>query len=264
MDHLKNFQSSFSKRKCLEMVKKVGLALAIFLIVNVSFGQSLHDFVNRGLEENDISLRLPQLDTLITIAKNNSPRLKFFDSDFEYREGLIALEKRVWLNNISLDASYGYGIFDNLNNQQIGGDPSSQTLFSSEQSRYTLGASIKLPLSLIFNRGRKIKNAKAEADKSKYQKDYAERELEQLIIRQYNELIKAHRLFFISNSIVESYKLQAVKADKDFANGVINITEYTQSQQMLNQSISAYESKRSEFLIALKSLEGTVGIKIEL
>ncbi|MDT0605793.1 TolC family protein [Croceitalea rosinachiae] len=245
------------------MMKRFGVICAIFLIVNISFGQSLNDFVNKGLEDNDISQRLPQLDTLITIAKNNSPRLKFFDSDFEYWDGQITLEKRAWLNNINLDAAYGYGIFDNLSDQQIAGDPGSQTLFSTEQSRYTVGASIKLPLSSIFNRGRKIKNAKAEADKSKYQKDFAEWELEQLIVRQYNDLIKAHRLFFISNSIVESYKVQAVRADKDFANGAINVTEYTRLQQMLNQAISAFESQRSEFLIALKSLEGTVGIKIE-
>jgi len=245
------------------MIKKGILVLALIFIAFTSHAQTINDFVNRGLEENDISQRLPQLDTLITIAKHNSPRLKFFDSDYEYWDGQIDLAKKAWLNNINLDAGYNYGIFDNLSNEQIAGDPGSQTLFSTEQSRYVVGASIKLPLSAVFNRGREIKNAKAEADKSKYQKEFAEWELEQLIVRQYNDLIKAHRLFFISNSIVESYKVQSVRADKDFANGAINVTEYTRLQQMLNQSISSFEAQRSEFLIALKSLEGTVGIEIE-
>ena len=241
-----------------------GATLAILLIANLSFAQSINDFVERGLEANDISKRLPPLDSLFTIAKDNSPRLKFFDADYEYWDGQVTLARKSWLRNINLEAAYGYGIFDNLGNQQIAGDPGSQTLFSTEQSRYTLGASIKLPLSSIFNRNREIKNAKAEADKSKFNKDYAIWELEQLIVRQYNDLIRAHRLFFISNSIVETYKVQSIRAEKDFANGVINVTEYTRLQQMLNQAISSFESQRAEFLIALKSLEGTIGIQIDI
>lgn len=239
-------------------------SLILLMGTGIVQAQSLNDFVVDGLENNDIAKNLPPLDTLIKMAKENSPRLKFFDADYEYWDGQITLARRAWLRNINLDAGYGYGVFDNLSNQQIAGDPGSQTLFSTEQSRYTVGASIKLPLSTFFNRNREIKNAKAEAKKSQHQKEYAEWELEQLIVQQYNNLLKAHRLFFINASIVESYRLQSIRADKDFKNGVINVTEYTRLQQMLNQAIRAYEAQRAEFLIAFKALEGTVGIKIEM
>lgn len=240
------------------------LFISFFLFSQNGTSQSINDFVNAGLEANDISKLLPPLDSLTEKAKLNSPRLKFFDADHEYWDGNVELEKKAWLNNINVEANYGYGIFDNLSNEQLLGDVTAgQTLFTTEQNRYTVGASIKLPLASVFNRNRKIQNAQAEADKSKYQKDYAIWELEQLIFRQYNDLIKAHRLFFISNSVVETYKVQSVRAEKDFANGIINVTEYTRLQQMLNQGISAFESQRAEFLIALKSLEGTVGIKID-
>lgn len=246
------------------MGKRFGLLSALVLITNFSFAQSINDFVKRGLEANDISKKLPPLDSLIGIAKENSPRLKFFDADYEYWSGNVTLAKRAWLQNINLDAGYAYGIFDNLSNQQIAGDPGSQTLFSTEQSRYTVGVSVKVPLSSIFNRNREIKNARAEADKAQYSKDFAVWELEQLIVQQYSDLIKAHRLFFISNSIVETYKVQSIRAEKDFANGVINVAEYTRLQQMLNQAISSFESQRADFLVAIKALEGTVGIKIEI
>lgn len=237
--------------------------IALLLFTFTGNSQSINDFVKKGLEMNDISRLLPPLDSLMDKAKGNSPRLKFFDADHEYWDGTVELERRAWLNNINIEAGYGYGIFDNLSMQQLAGDVTAgQALFTTEQSRYTVGASIKLPLASVFNRNRKIKNAQAEADKSKYQKDYAIWELEQLIVRQYNDLIKAHRLFFISSSIVETYKVQSIRAEKDFTNGIINVTEYTRLQQMLNQAISAFESQRSEFLIALKSLEGTVGIEI--
>ncbi len=246
-------------------MKKYYLLLFIFFLFNqTGFSQSINDFVNKGLEANDISKSLPVLDSLIFKAKENSPRLKFFDADFDYWDGTVDLEKKAWLNNVNIEAAYGYGIFDNLSNEQLAGGPSANlALISTEQSRYTVGASIKLPLAAVFNRGRKIKNAEAEAQKSRYQKDYAIWELEQLIVRQYNDLIKAHRLLFISNSVVETYKVQSIRAEKDFANAIINVSEYTRLQQMLNQSISSFESQRSEFLIALKSLEGTVGIEIQ-
>lgn len=238
--------------------------VVLYLGTGVVHAQSLNEFVVDGLEKNDLAKNLPPLDTLIKMAKANSPRLKFFDADYEFWDGQITLARRAWLSNINLEAGYGYGIFDNLSNQQIAGDPGSQTLFSSEQSRYTVGASIRLPLSSVFNRNRDIKNAKAEAKKSQHQKEYAEWELEQLIVKQYNNLMKAHRLFFINASIVESSKLQSIRAEKDFKNGVINLADYTRLQQMLNQAIRAYESQRAEFLIAFKALEGTVGIQIEM
>jgi len=264
VDCIKNLQSSISKRKCLGMGKRFGITIAILLIANFAFAQSVNDFVQKGLEANDISKRLPPLDSLIKIGKENSPRLKFYDADFEYWDGEVALARRAWLQHINLEANYGYGIFDNLTNQQIAGDPGSQTLFSTEQSRYTLGASIKIPLSSILNRNREIKNAKAEAKKSVHQREFAVWELEQLIVKQYNDLIKAHRLFFISNSRVETFNVQSIRAEKDFANGIINVAEYTRLQQMLNQSVSLYETQRAEFLIAIRALEGTVGIKIDI
>ncbi|MEM8998922.1 MAG: TolC family protein [Bacteroidota bacterium] len=240
------------------------VSIAIFLIANLSFSQSIEDYIEKGLQEHDISKKLPPLDSLISAAKENSPRLKFFDADYEYWSGTVTLAKKAWLNNINLDASYGYGVYDNLNNQQSGGNLGNQTLSTTEQSRYVVGASIKLPLSSIFNRNREIKNARAEAEKSKFQKASAELELEQLIVKKYNDLVKAHRLLYISGSIVETYKVQSIRAEKDFANGIINVAEYTRLQQMLNQAILSFESQRSEFLVAYMSLEGTVGIALKI
>lgn len=247
------------------MGKRFGIFGAIVLIANLTMAQALNEFVERGLERNDITSRLPSIDSLIRIAKENSPRLKYFDADAKYWEGKVKVTGRSWLNSIYLDATYGYGVFDNLNNQQIAGDPlASQVLFTLEQSRYNLGVSMKMPLHAIFNRGIEVKTAKAEAERSKYEKEFAVRELEMLVTQRFHEVVRAHRMLLVSSSIVESYKLQALNADKNFTNGVIDITEYTRLQQMLNESLKTLEFQKSEYEMALSILEGIVGIKIEI
>lgn len=247
------------------MGKRFGLLGAILLIASVSMAQSLNEFVEKGFEKNDIVRRLPSIDSLIQVAKENSPRLKYFDADAKYWEGRVKVTGRSWLNSIYLDASYGYGVFDNLNNEQIAGDPlASQVLFTLEQSRYNLGVSMKMPLHAIFNRGIEVKTAKAEVERAKYEKEFAIRELEMLVTQQFHEVVRAHRMLLVSSSVVESYKLQALNADKNFTNGIIDITEYTRLQQMLNQSLKTLEFQRSEYEMALSALEGIVGIKIEI
>ncbi len=245
------------------MRKNWGILL-IFLILQTAAGQSINDFIEKGLKENDISKKLPPIDTLIYMAKEYSPFIKVTISEQQYRDGVVSDEQRAWLEYINLEAGYNYGIFDNLSNAQIAGDPGSQTLFSTEQSRYNVGVSLRLPLSAIINRRAKIKSAKGEAEKARFETQVAEVELEQKVVELYNDLLKTHRLFFISGSIVDNFRVQSIRAEKDFANGIINVTEYTRLQQMMNQATMNFELQRSEFISSVMALESIIGADLNI
>ncbi|TXN37207.1 TolC family protein [Flagellimonas hymeniacidonis] len=245
------------------MRKNWGILL-IFLVLQTAAGQSINDFIEKGLKENDISKKLPPIDTLIYMAKEYSPFIKVTISEQQYRDGVVSDEQRAWLEYINLEAGYNYGIFDNLSNAQIAGDPGSQTLFSTEQSRYNVGVSLRLPLSAIINRRAKIKSAKGEAEKARFETQVAEVELEQKVVELYNDLLKTHRLFFISGSIVDNFRVQSIRAEKDFANGVINVTEYTRLQQMMNQATMNFELQRSEFISSVMALESIIGADLNI
>ncbi|MEP3385174.1 MAG: TolC family protein, partial [Flavobacteriaceae bacterium] len=169
-----------------------------------------------------------------------------------------------WLEYINLEAGYNYGIFDNLSNSQLAGDPGSLALFSTEQSRYNVGVSLRLPLSAIINRRARIKSAKGEAEKARFETRVAEVELEQKVVELYNDLLKTHRLFFISGSIVDNFRVQSIRAEKDFGNGIINVTEYTRLQQMMNQATMNYELQRSEFISSVMALESIIGADLNI
>ena len=126
-------------------------ALLLLLLCQLSWGQSINDFIEKSLKENDIAKKLPPIDSLVAMAKEYSPFVKVTVSEQQYRDGVVSAEQRAWLEYINLEAGYNYGIFDNLSNAQIAGDPQSQALFSSEQSRYNVGVSLRLPISAIIN-----------------------------------------------------------------------------------------------------------------
>ncbi|MEM9648052.1 MAG: TolC family protein [Bacteroidota bacterium] len=246
------------------MKKNQLVFLLLVLFCHLSFGQSINDFIEKSLKDNDIAKKLPPLDTLVAMAKDYSPFIKVTVSEQQYRDGVVSAEQRAWLQYINLEAGYNYGIFDNLSNSQIAGDPQSQTLFSTEQSRYTVGVSLRLPLSAIVNRRARILSAKGEAEKARYETQVAEVELEQKVAELYNDLLKSHRLFFISGSIVDNFRVQSIRAEKDFANGVINITEYTRLQQMMNQATMGFELQRSEFISSVMALENIIGAELNI
>ncbi|MEO0507124.1 MAG: TolC family protein [Bacteroidota bacterium] len=238
--------------------------LLIFFFAQLVSAQSITAFIEKGLEENDISKKLPPLDTLIQMAKDFSPFIKVTISEQQYRDGVVSAEQRAWLEYINLEAGYNYGIFDNLSNQQIAGDPQSQTLFSTEQSRYNVGVSIRLPLSAIINRRARILSAKGEAEKARFETRVAEVELEQKVQYLYNTVLKNHRMYYVSNSIVDSYRVQSLRAEKDFSSGIINVTEYTRLQQMLNQATMNFELHRSEFIASVMALENIIGAELDI
>nr|WP_299340724.1 TolC family protein [Allomuricauda sp.] len=245
------------------MTKYWGILLILLTLQTIK-AQSINDFIEKGLRENDISKKLPPLDTLISMAKEYSPFIKVTVSEQQYRDGVVSFEQRAWLEYINLEAGYNYGIFDNLSNSQIAGDPQSQQLFSSEQSRYNVGVSVRLPLSAIINRRARILSAKGEAEKARFETQVAEVELEQKVVELYNNLLKHHRMFFISGSIVDNFRVQSLRAEKDFANGVINVTEYTRLQQMMNQATMNFELQRSEFVSSVMALENITGADLNI
>ena len=244
--------------KCIAM-------LLLLLLCNVALGQDIDEFIAKNLEKNDITKVLPSLDSLIALAHEKSPELKYRDADQKYWKARQRLAQTRWLDYFYLEAVYSYGIFDNLTASQISGNPqSSQTLFSTKQDRYTFGPSLKIPISAILNRKNTIRSAKAEAERSIYEKEIDKANLRELVISRYSALIKAHRLLFVYGSIVDTYKIQSLRAETEYKNGIISVPEFTRLSQMLNEAIVAHEAQKTELSLAVLLLEEVVGVKLNI
>jgi outer membrane protein TolC len=241
----------------------------IFAVVIICFGcnfsskgQTYDELLELTFSGKDISERLPPLAELQEKALENSPTVQYFEAEVAVKNLQIKAEKRAWMRSMGIETGAKYGLFDNLVlTQDL--DYNDLATSTTEQTRYYLGFYAKIPLSDIIDKSN-IKTAIAESDKLKYLRAARIQELRELIIVRYNNVVKEYRGMVIKLNAVENYRVQQMRADEDFKNGVINVYEKARLEDMLSKSVIELEEAKLDFLTAFQVLEETVGIKIIL
>ncbi|QGY45698.1 hypothetical protein GM418_19085 [Maribellus comscasis] len=247
----------------MKFFTKTGIVISLLLVwVNVIFAQTYDELLKNTSGGKDITERLPSIAELQAKAIANSPTLKYIDTDIEVKNYQIKTEKRVWMKQVGVETGAKYGLFDNLViSEDIGqGDINTQT---TEQTRYYLGVYLKLPLSSVVDKS-SINAAKSEVEKVRYQKQKSEQELNELVIKQYYSVVRAHRSIIVKANAVESYRVQMLRAKMDFENNQISVAEYSRLNDMLLNSITSLEDVKIEFEVALQLLEETIGEEIKI
>lgn len=241
------------------MNRKLKVFFLIFLMPVYLLAQ---EYGNISTQKEDIIKMLPPLRDLIDSAERNSPLLKLIEADVVIQRLKTVSLKREWMRNIGFEASvrYGYGLLDNfVLSQNFGND----LYYQNIETRYNIGVFLKIPLSNIYDRS-SIKISIKEQEKANYQLEKTLNELRQLIIVQYNNVVKAHRSLSLRTESLALYQIQAERAEKDYLNGQISISEYARLKEMLTGSLMNLEENKIEFLTALQLLQEAVGVKIEL
>jgi len=233
-----------------------------FLVFLIPVCLCAQEFSNIPSQKDDIIKMLPPLRDLIDSAERKSPLLKMVEADLVIQKLKTISSKREWMRNIGFEASvrYGYGLLDNfVISQNFGSD----LYYQNVETRYNMGVFLKIPLSNVYDRS-STKITIKEQEKAKYQLEKTLNELRQLIIVQYNNVVKAHRTLSLRTESLALYQIQAERAEKDYMNGQINISEYARLKEMLTVSLMNLEENKIEFITALQLLQEAVGVKIEL
>ena len=241
-----------------------GIFLFIILISIpfVHIAQTYNDIIDQSLRENDIIKLLPPLQSLIDSSATHSPLLKIHDSNIIIQQLRIKSEKREWMQSLGFEAGARYGLFDNLILKEDLGinDLAAST---TEQTRYNLGLFLKIPLSSLADKS-KIHIAQIEVDKLRYEKEESLRNLKQLIIVQFYNVVKAHKAMVVKTGDLEMYRVQMLRAETDYINGNLEISEYARLRDISSKSLIDLENSKIEFITALQLLQETSGIKITL
>lgn len=229
---------------------------------SITVGQVNDDAIALSLTQNDVSKEIRSLPELLLLAEQHSPKLKFYNAAINVTSIKIKSEKTAWMQHMGFDADLRYGMFDNLIlSQALGRDDYSTS--STKQTRYSTGVYFKMPISAISSRKKLIGIAEEEKEMAIYQRESAIRELRELVIVQYNNVLKFNRLMIISSQTRETFNVQCIRAEKDFINGLIPIAEYARLQEMLTRSTENYESYRAQYTTAYMLLEETIGVKLK-
>jgi len=247
----------------MKYVCSISIILAFLLIVkNDCSAQTYEQLIARSSLGIDIADRMPPLPELQEKAIENSPIFKMLDADVKIGNYKVKEEQRLWLHSFGIEGSGRYGLIDNLIITQDLGLMESATQ-TTKQGRYFFGFYAKIPLSDIIDKSN-VKTAIAERDKLQYQRAARIQELRELIIVRYNNVLKEYRGMVVKLNAVENYRVQQLRADEDFINGVINVYEKARLEDMLSKSVIELEEAKIDFLTAFQILEETVGVKINL
>lgn len=224
--------------------------------------QNGFDYLNSELEKDGIQNLIPSLEALLDSAERHSPLLKVYDSEIVIQQLKIKSEKREWMESLGFQAGARYGLFDNLILKETL-DIEDLAVSTTEQTRYDIGIFLKIPLSSIADKSN-IQIAKEEGNRLKFQKLNTLSELRKLVIIQYNNVIKAQKKLLINSQQVETYKIQMIRAEKDYENGIIDIAEFSRLNNLYTTALINREDTKVEFITALQLLRETTATNIHL
>ena len=63
---------------------------------------------------------------------------------------------------------------------------------------------------------------------------------------------------------VEVYSVQMIRAEKDYENRQIEVSEFARLHDLSSRALANLEESKAEFATALQILQETVGVKIKL
>ncbi|MBK6345585.1 MAG: TolC family protein [Bacteroidales bacterium] len=212
----------------------------------------------------DISKKLPPLEILIDSAIVNSPQLIYSDQQLMINESKLRSKRIEWTRNVGLQANVGYGNLFNYATSSTGSIDPIPVASSSSQTQYTTAFYINLPFSTIADRRNQLRLARSEIIQAESLILSLKSEIRQIVITQYNNLILKQRLLSIKAKNLETVKMSMEMREKEFLNGVIPLTEYTNISSSLSDLETGFENARMEFLTAYMILEEIVGIRFNL
>jgi outer membrane protein TolC len=213
------------------------------------------------LELNNATLKLLPLQSLIDSALIHSPLLKQQDALISKKELLAQIEKRNWMNTLSLTGSAAYGTGNNLSltNQ---GPVLTNTLTTQTTVFYNAGITFYLPIATIFNTKLKIKAAQEEVSYQQNKKEEVEQSIKQSVIAGYQELLLLDKKIALKTSKVNSYYVSKDLAYEQMRNGIIDVTDYNEVIEKYNAALIELEETKSQLSTSFYLLEILVGCKI--
>ncbi len=204
----------------------------------------------------NIAQQLLPLDTIIQIAYDNSPSLKYYSTLIKVRK---YNKKYVWAMSFKdLSVFYNYSIGD----QQIfvtGTTPVDNTQFANG---YRFGVNLQLPLSTLLGHFPRMKQARAEVEASRWRKEEIRLEIKREVQRLYVNMIEGQRKLNIRTADAQVALMASQVAEEELAEGRIPPHEYSRIRNIYAIAASNVELERANFLRAFFDLEALVGVKM--
>ena len=248
------------KNSCFILNSKIR-ATIVFVIVGFSFTAKTQDAPIFDPLNEDIIEKLQPLSALIDSAIVNDPYVRFRDLQVVVNQCKLKAEKSYWLRNLGVQSDVRYGTFNNFSTNTAEGQNPDIFATQTSQINWGIGAFIKFPILDLLNRRNQVTLAKTEIEQAESMSRFQQNEVRQLVIKQYNELVLKQKILKIKAKYLALISANNLLVEKEFQNGVADLSEYTRISGIYFSAQTEFEVARIEFITAYMLLEEIVGFK---
>ena len=208
-----------------------------------------------------LDILFPPLTDLIDSAMKHNNMIRFRDKGIEVKEASLESARTYWWRNMGIQADTRYGTFDNFSTNIDNGQSTSLFFTNSKQFNYGVGAYLKFPVYDLINRKNQMKLARSELEQAISLSEAQRDELEQQIIRLYNELLMRQKILKIRARSLGNAKVNMEMTEKEFRNGIVPVTEYVRISDIVHRVETDYETAKAEFNTAYMLMENLTGLR---
>jgi outer membrane protein TolC len=251
------------------MKKNIIKVVSVFILfLCTTFTAQSQAFQSIEIVNDTISAdqRIPSVEEFIQSALKNSPLLKIPDVEMQQIFEKIKIEKKKWSDYLYVDGIVRYGLNDQLIvNGQTGASTTNYTLNSAnKQLTYYGGLSIKLPLSDLLSKKSQLKILNYSLKESKFRKEQTEQEITNIVIEEYYKLIKLNQILQVYLNVMQTLKISYLKAQKDVANGLMEINDYASIVISKGKAEEGYYNAQNDYYAQYRKIQVLTGLNLNL
>lgn len=210
---------------------------------------------------DDITKKIPELEELINAAIENSHKLKYLQNQVKLSNYNLKTSRRDWTKFFYLAGNVSEGSSSSLTYVEDQFGNSVGTLGNTDQTRWTIGLQVRLPLFNIYNYKNQVNIAKVEIEGKIEQKLEAEKEIRAQVITLYNELVIQQSMLRIDIDNIEYASLASEMAEKEYQQNKISLGEMSRIRDVLSRARSRHVTTKINFINAYVMLQELTGVK---
>jgi outer membrane protein TolC len=207
------------------------------------------------------ALTLRSLNELTELAILNAPELKNNQVEYARQAMVVKLQKRAWLDNISINTASLYGngtIVDASNN----GTTTAYALSDRKSLNFNVGVGVRISGGDILNRGTKVEIQRIQLEKVQNDRLIVESRIRETVINIYTQLELALKIVKLRGDVVENQRLALTIADKYFQEGKYKPTDYGTLLDKITAAQEQYEQAKSEAKKLALLLKNIVNVSV--
>lgn len=201
---------------------------------------------------------LPNLETILQYATQNSPEIRRQEAIVEGSKNSVIEARRDWMSGVTFGAEATYGTFDESQIVDRNRNPrfTEEFLFNTR-----LRVGVDISLFDIFGRDSRINIERAQLRADQFQRDAVRKDLESELINIYYDILESRKLVEVRSQDYRSTQAHLEFVQTSFQQGSIQVSEVSRVTQFATDAESQFQEARINYLRRYRLLENLLGVE---